>query len=202
MGKELGEEFYNYVFSDENHKVKYFKSYKDTPWKNIWEEICKIMKEHDVKSILDIGCGTGQFAECVHYNNFEKYIGIDFSSKAIDRCLDVLKNINNNYIFINENVLKINFENFEYDCVVATEFLEHIEKDIEVLLKIKSEKLIIFTLPDSDSEGHVRFFPDSIEESFLKIKERYKSIGDIIYINTINYYNGIGKDYLVVIKRS
>lgn len=202
MGKELGEEFYNYVFSDENHKVKYFKSYKDTPWKNIWEEICKIMKEHNVKSILDIGCGTGQFAECVYYNNFEKYIGIDFSSKAIDRCLDIFKNINNNYIFINENVLRINFENFEYDCVVATEFLEHIENDIEVLLKIKSKKLIIFTLPDSDSEGHVRFFPDSIEESFLKIKERYKNIGDIIYINTINYYNGIGKDYIVIIKRS
>jgi hypothetical protein len=48
-----------------------------------------------------------------------------------------------------------------FDVAVATEVLEHLKDDIELLTSVAPDALIVFSVPNYDSSGHVRYFEDS-----------------------------------------
>lgn len=201
MGKELQADFYNKVYKTGGKNKKYFKSYKDTAWLNIWLKICEIMKEHGSSKVLDLGCGSGQFAQCASDSGLLNYIGVDFSKEAIAVAKVNLKNSNMNTKFLTKDIYTFDFNSIEYDCVVATEFLEHIERDIEVLNNIKSGTLIIATLPNKDSAGHVRYYSEEFSITKKKIEDRYKDIGEFLSFESVKYVSGINHDYLFTIRK-
>ena len=63
MGKELDSDFYNEVFKNGGSEGMYFLSYDQTPWVNVWNEIIDYIIDNGFTSVLDIGCGPGQFAD-------------------------------------------------------------------------------------------------------------------------------------------
>ena len=53
---------------------------------------------------------------------------------------------------------------------ISFEFLEHINKDLEIISRIPANSNFLFSVPSFDCEGHVRYFPD-----IMYIKDRYAS---------------------------
>lgn len=196
MGKELGKEFYNDVFS---RSERYRKNYRDTPWYPVWSKIVEHVNSRGIQSVLELGCGPGQLAHYLADKGIKEYLGVDFSGQAISIAQDNFSKHGLKGSFISEDINKFKFENFTYDCVIATEFLEHISNDVDILNRVSSGSLIIGTLPNKDSAGHVRFYPDSDKISERKIKQRYKDIGNFISFEKVKYSGGKNHDYLFII---
>lgn len=198
MGKELDVSFYDEVFKSSK---KYRENYAKSQWFNIWVEIKNIIRDYNFKKILDLGCGTGQLAHFIVEELNVDYSGIDFSSEAINVANKLFEENNLKSNFIIEDLYNFDFNTIEYDCIVSTEFLEHINGDVEILKRVRSGSYIIATVPNADSAGHVRFYPGSYEQSQREIQDRYSEIGDFLFFKKINYTGGINHDYLFVIKK-
>jgi len=196
MGTELDNNWYNEVFKTGGSEYMYFLKYDKTPWYPVWKIIVARIKELGAINILDIGCGPGQFADCLlsEITNADassnilpqlKYTGIDFSSVAID----FANKLNLSASFIVADATSYDYSQVDYDLVVTTEFLEHITDDLGVLSKIKTGSVILATLPNQDSEGHVRFLSKNTNTAKSQIKKRYSGLCKIVSIKKFPYVN-------------
>jgi SAM-dependent methyltransferase len=196
MGTELDNNWYNEVFKTGGSEYMYFLKYDKTPWYPVWKIIAARIKELGAINILDIGCGPGQFADCLlsEITNADassnilpqlNYIGIDFSSVAID----FANKLNLPASFIVADATSYDYSQVDYDLVVTTEFLEHITDDLGVLSKIKKGSVILATLPNQDSEGHVRFLSKNTNTAKSQIKQRYSGLCKIVSIKKFSYVN-------------
>lgn len=150
--------FYDAVY---DHSDKYRVGWRDSPYVTVWEGIAALLKKHEPKSILDLGCGPGQFALCVAETlPATRYHGVDFSQVAIDRGRKQLPA----YQFSQITLPVLSYDQFQpFDIVICTEVLEHIESDLPVLEPISAGTMTIFSVPNYDSFGHVRTFKTADE---------------------------------------
>lgn len=136
----------------------------------------KWMKDLKVTGqICEIGCGSGQFANMLFDNNFNNYLGIDFSHEAIKIAKRNVEKHKDR--FICEDIFDY-FTNKipQADIFVTFEVLEHINKDIELLNLLPKGKFILFSVPNFRSFNHLRIYND-IEA----IKDRYRMINILKY---------------------
>ena len=172
---------------DEAYKVspEYRKEPEDSRYYPIWDKALSLIKD---EWVIDIGCGSGQFAKLLLNNGKCFLFGIDFSGEAIL----IAQKLNPEYKqkFIVGDLLD-GFRRSPYDLVTCFEVLEHIVKDLDVIKKIESGKRFIFSIPNYDYHSHVRKF-NSEDEIF----KRYSDLIDIkgIYPLTMHDRNII---YLV-----
>lgn len=200
MGKELDDSWYDLVFDEGGSEKVYFLKYHETPWYPVWKKIVSKVKNSGYTKVLDIGCGPGQFADCLLSEiSSLKYTGIDFSKSAIS----LAQRLNLSAEFIVADAVKLDYSQLDYEVIITTEFLEHINEDLEVLSKIKSGSLIIATLPNMDSEGHVRFLSKDVEEAKTQVIDRYSEICEITSIEYFPYEsNPENADFLIeMVKR-
>lgn len=105
----------------------------------------RFIDEEDL--VLEIGSGKGAFSRKIKSNN---YIGLEFSSKAIDIAAK------DNISILNESIQKhaVNNSN-KYDVVCAFQVLEHvadIKSFIESSIKcLKPNGILIYSIPSADS---------------------------------------------------
>lgn len=189
--KEEDKNFYDSLFSDGGWDQTYFKHYSNTHYYPIWEKAFSFIVEMERElKILEIGCGPGQFAQLLFERGVTEYQGFDFSDKAIEMAKRTNKMYHEKFHVGDAFETKM-FDNYSYNLVIIFEVLEHIEEDIAVLEKIKEDTTILFSVPNFDSPGHVRWF-----NSIFDIYERYKFVLDIQSIN-IHKLAGENKIYLV-----
>ena len=195
MGNELDNRWYDSVFDDGGSEKVYFLKYYETPWYLVWKKIISKISEVGVTRVLDIGCGPGQFADClVNEIKSIKYTGIDFSQSAIS----LAKNLNLSVDFIVADAVSYDYSQIDYDLVVTTEFLEHIHDDLGVLKKIKSGTIVLATLPNMDSEGHVRFLSKDVNRAKKQVIRRYSKVCEIVSIDFFPYEsNPENADFLI-----
>ncbi|WP_343761091.1 class I SAM-dependent methyltransferase [Clostridium oceanicum] len=175
--KEQESLYYNKVYDCGGLDKTYHKHYSQSRYIKIWNEALEIIKEIKNCNILDIGCGAGQFANLLFDNNIKSYVGIDFSKVAIN----LAKKTNAPYKekFLLHNIYTSDVYKQEYNTVTILEVLEHLEKDIDVLEKIKPKSNVIFSVPNYGGKGHVRYFNNISEiinryKGFVKIKEIFE----------------------------
>ena len=84
-------------------------------------------------SLLDIGCGNGALAYDLAQKS-KKVLGIDISGKNIDKAKFACKR--DNLRFITGNATVYDFPE-QFDVIVLSNVLEHIENRVEFLTKIK-----------------------------------------------------------------
>ena len=174
--KEKESYFYDDVYEKGGSNKTYFKpAEKIGAYYPTWKYAYEYIKKNNINSVVDIGCGPGHFASLFSENDNIKYTGIDFSKVAISQAK---KRINNkNVTFLCED-LRGNelIDNQLYTCF---EVLEHIEGDIDIIKKMNKNTSILFSVPNYDSKGHVRYF-----KSFNLIKERY---GDFLETTLVHH---------------
>ena len=171
MGREQSAEYYNKVYETDH---KYVGKYTQLPHFPIFQIALSYIKELRNPYILELGCGTGQFAQYLWEHWIREYTGVDFSTKAIEVACSLSPQV-----FEVGDCASYNPQPY-FDTFVTMEMLEHIEKDLEVIEKIPSRKTIIFSVPRFDDKAHVRHFT-----SKEQVQERY---GKLIKIDDLMKY--------------
>ena len=175
--KAKGSGFYNNAFGKERYQTHYSESI----YIDVWLKALEIIIREKPKEILEVGCGSGQFAQLLFESGIKNYIGFDFSPKG----LEVARSLSPQRFFLGNAYDKSNYQDvnnleilgsLEYDLTVCLEVLEHLEKDLEVLENMSGK--VILSVPNFDSESHLRFFKrdlDAIDRygKMFEIKEVY-----------------------------
>lgn len=148
----------NYYKNSEEYRLHYSKCMYYDLWLLILELIPKTGR------ITELGCGVGQFAKMLFDNGITDYIGYDFSREAIMQA-----NKKRKHFFVESDLTERVFTS-EDKFFVALEIFEHTD-DLKIIENMRVGKEIIFSVPDFDYPGHVRFF-NSIDE----VNDRYKNV--------------------------
>lgn len=153
---EQGSSYYNEAFASNGDWQAHYSA---SPYYFLWTVIVDRLRRRGSDGILEIACGPGQLASAICDAGITaNYTGFDFSDVAIEYARKACPQ----YRFVQEDALKTAiFEQADYDCVVSTEFLEHVEDEISVLAKIRSGAYVIATVPNFPYVSHVRHFFDS-----------------------------------------
>lgn len=181
MGREFPSSYYDRHFRENPH---FQIHYKDSPYYVAWTQVVRFLKKIKPNSILEVGCGTGQFAHYLHDEGFTNYEGFDFAEEAIETARS---RVGMNFYF--GNALDKQLYDRDFGVVICLEVLEHIEKDLEVLSSIREGTPIVFSLPNFDVPSHVRWFI-----SPRQIRKRYfthVNILDIVPIGNLYICRGI-----------
>ena len=175
MKEEKKSDYYDRLF---RKSLKYNCHYKESRYYPMWQEVIKLTSPTDF--ILEIGCGTGQFARMLIDTGRTRYLGFDFSNHAISLCSGI------NAIEYDAYRPDI-YKSARYGIVIALEVLEHID-DMKVLGLIRKGVNIIFTVPEFDDPAHLRLFK-SLEE----VTSRYSPYIKDLHVTKIGrYYLGHG----------
>ena len=121
--------FYDNCYSKDNdYKLSPSESRFYSMWKYILDKLIV-----DKTTILDVGCGTGQFGNMAKKRG-HKYIGVDFSEVAIEHAK---KNVKGCKFYCRDIVKNKNaITNGRYKIITLIEFLEHIENDLGIIRSI------------------------------------------------------------------
>lgn len=104
------------------------------------------------KTILDIGCGSGQYTTALALAGAKNVLGIDFSQKMIELAEERAErlNVQDRCEFVIEDFLNYEFSN-SFDFSIATGFMEYVSEPIQTVSKIVklTNHKAIFSFPDS-----------------------------------------------------
>lgn len=128
----------------------------------------------DGRRVLEVGCGSGSFAQLLFDQTNLDYIGFDFSNTAIEKAR---RRTSRPKAFWTSNALEPQNYVGDYDSIVCTEVLEHIEFDREVIGHWRAGTICVCSVPNFDFPSHVRYF--------LKEKDVRARYGELIEIERI-----------------
>lgn len=106
---------------------EYGLNYEDKPPHSqyVWNPVKMVLKTATVKSVLDVGCGTGRFCEDLVKDGYDAY-GIDASKIRIKHGLERYDNIMLKEYSIYDNY-RFAFDDVDgFDAIVSMEVVEHL----------------------------------------------------------------------------
>jgi len=147
---EQNQTYYEQIYSHEYPSEKYIPIYNI-----IIDFINHIKTKH--KTILDIGCGVGEFAKQLSYQNSIEYLGFDFSENAIKKAKEKVPDFSNKF-FVG-NAYNLDDISYDYNIAIAVEVLEHLD-DIQIIKQLPSNSYFIATLPNfwANNNAHLRVY--------------------------------------------
>ena len=159
--------------------IKYGPNFKGVDWgtdegqKIRFETICQKLKISQISSIIDYGCGYGEFFSYIKNKKFNGlYQGYDISKEMIKQAKIIYKNDFDNFIFTSKYS---DIKPAEY-CIASGVFnIKLITKDFDWLKYIK------FNLEKINKVSKKGF----IFNMFEKNKNENKLYNDVFYINPI-----------------
>lgn len=169
-------------------------------------EIARIFKERGVKTILDLGCGTGRHTVYLTELGFKVY-GIDISPEAIKMADSALKEKNLSADLITGSIYgRLPYEDNFFDAVIAVrvihhEKIENIRKTINEMERIlKSGGLVFITVKKRVCVKTVAPFETLAPRTYLTLEGEQKGIIHFLFnkrlLNTEfkNFRRNIGVD--------
>ncbi len=125
--------------------------------------------------ILEIACGVGQFANMLFDYGFTNYTGFDFAEEAV--ALARKNNPEHAQCFHVADAFTTDLLDRKYGLVICFEMLEHIQKDLKLLSRIRSGTKLLLSVPNFDDPLHVRYF-----SSAEAVRERYQTVMHVIEV--------------------
>lgn len=174
--------YYDEVYGRNKH---YKTHYSKIPFRIVMKDLLMWMNKSLSKKdkVLEVGCGTGQFGHFLYDNGYKNYVGFDFSSVAIKQAKKFSKQK-----FLVANAYDTNLFSTDYQAICSFEFLEHVEKDLEVMKKFKKGTMVFLSVPGFGGRGHVRHF-----KTVKSVHDRYDEFIDIYELKTILKKGGTPK---------
>jgi 2-polyprenyl-3-methyl-5-hydroxy-6-metoxy-1,4-benzoquinol methylase len=134
--------------------------YSQSEYYFLWTVIADRIASKKTGSILEVGCGPGQLACLLKDKGVHRYHGFDFSPNRIEQA----RRACTGFTFGVEDAFKTDwFTRLDYDAVVCTEFLEHVEGDLALLGRIRPGAKFYGTVPNFPFISHVRHFANEDE---------------------------------------
>jgi cyclopropane fatty-acyl-phospholipid synthase-like methyltransferase len=143
------------------------------------EQTKKWIVQNNIKTILDIGTGRGNYSDLLKGVNIEKIDGIEVWEPYIERYN--LKNKYNNIFLYDVR----QWENFNYDLIIFGDVLEHMTKEESIHVWQKASSMAkhaiisipIIHFPQGESEGNP--YQVHIKDDWSE-KEVIETFSDII----------------------
>jgi 2-polyprenyl-3-methyl-5-hydroxy-6-metoxy-1,4-benzoquinol methylase len=187
--------YYRYANAIKNEKNPLdFLALSEEAYWMVKDALSKNDKPKDETFIIEAGSGLGYLTYALNTEGY-KALGIDISQNAVEKAI---KNFGSNYICANIHEYAEKHQN-QYDIVVLTEVIEHIEEPIEFLgslcLMLKQGGRIILSTPNKTIyPANVLWATDLPPVHlwwFSETSMRY--IGNMLGMNTVftdfsNYY--------------
>ena len=121
----------------------------------VWALLAEHVRRSDAQSVIEVGCGTGEFACLLRDLGIPQYLGLDSNAarlaKARANCPE--------YPFEVADVFLTNHLRGEnYDVAVMTGFLEFVRWDLVALELVRPHRRVLGTVTAGDEPGRVRQF--------------------------------------------
>lgn len=179
----------------EDEKYKKERDHKGYGRGNHGEPMIEYLRSKNPESVLDVGCGYGNF--CNRISEFVPNVyGADIASVRTGNVID-----NEKINFIDSDALSLNLPNNSVDYVVSFDCLEHcLEEDIDEIIRNfarMAKKGFIFSIAyrqAGERSNHGEFLHMTVkpESWWLQIIEKYASL-----VHRSGTYYGEGSKYLV-----
>lgn len=173
QGPAKGQGFYEEMYQTEE---EYQKDFRDSIYLAAWAQAYRFLRQIPEARVLEVGCGSGQFASFLNFLGFRNYLkGFDLSNQAIEIAKGRV-----DFNFAQGDAYNAREYEGDYNTVVSLEALEHIPDDLAVLKNIPAGKFLVISLPDFEYESHYRWFTNSrqIEKRYY----RYLDIREIVKV--------------------
>ena len=142
----------NSYYYDEMYatREKYKCSYSESKYYPLWIKLLSWLNKAEIKSVLDIGCGTAQLGRMLMDNKIA-YSGFDYSSKAMEIAKGFGVSTWVGTVDDAKNYIPV-------DAYLCMEVLEHLENDLGVFRLLSKNSFLFFSVPTFKHESHVRRF--------------------------------------------
>lgn len=138
---------------DKQYELKYHKLEKDYWWfkarRDIIFRLLRQLKVGYNSKTMDLGCASGHLVAFLQKKGFMNISGIDISKEAIKKCRK--NEINNTFL---RDCVNTRFKDGEFDVLIASDILEHIEIDNNALREwnriLKKDGILIVFVPAFD----------------------------------------------------
>ena len=145
-----------------------------SPYYPLFKQIVAKLKARPPLRVLEVGCGSGTLAQLIMERTETDYRGFDFSATAVAKA--GARTGRPDAFYIADATDAASYQ-LDYDTVVCTEVLEHIERDKSTIQLWRPGTRCICSVPNFDYDGHVRFFRSEAE-----VRNRYH---DVIAIDRV-----------------
>ena len=123
--------------------LEYLSNTEETYW-GVKEALLQYVKDKKSSKILEIGCGLGYFTYSLRKANYN-VIGLDISQTAVNEAFGEYYICSDLFDFVKSNPE-------QFDIVILTEVIEHIDQPVEFIESIKkllrTGGLVIITTPN------------------------------------------------------
>jgi SAM-dependent methyltransferase len=178
---------YDSAFKKLGKRSPFLQHYADSPYYFVWAVIADRVRGAD--SVFEIGCGTGQLARLLWDQGQRHYVGIDFSPEAVR----IARQRNPAIDFRVDDARTTSlFGELAAAVVIATEVLEHVPDDLDLLTRIPCGTRILATVPDFPFPGHLRYFP-----SVASVHGRYMHL--VADMSVVAYPKGSAGSHLFLL---
>lgn len=163
------ESTYNRIWGSDSFMERYLDEQRVSLFSYVIDNSVRFKNILSVHSVIDVGCGTGDFLKVLiqRFPNLEIF-GTDYSEASIERSRKLIPHGTFDAI----NIFDLQSIHKKFDIVFCMEVLEHIEfpeKAIHILSNIcNDDGLLIITVPNGSIDdwiGHINFW------QFLEFKE-------------------------------
>jgi len=137
------------------------------------------------KSVLDIGCNSGQYCIFAKNNKASEVYGVDISSKRINQAKILAENENLQINYFNEDIIKFSKNiNRKFDYIFCFAVLTEI-KDIITVLEIIKKNMTHHAILEMGISKPFIYLPFNLKSLFNLIKHKK-------YTAEINYHKHAG----------
>ena len=128
----------------------------------LWAIIADRLVQMKAQSVLDLGCGPGAVASVLLDRGIPQYFGIDIRRRAVQQARLLCPT----YSFVEADAFSTDLiDTYPYDTFLCTEFLEHVEDDRSILLRIRPGSHVLLSVPSFKAKRHMRIFSSADEVS-------------------------------------
>jgi len=175
-GPAKGKDFYENMYNTEQ---EYHHDYHDSIYLAVWAQVYRFLRRIPDVRILEVGCGSGQFASFLNAMGIQSYFkGFDLSDQAIQIARQRV-----GFDFSQGDACDSKNYTGDYNTIVTLETMEHIPDEFAALNNMPAGKYIVMSLPDFEYESHYRWFTCT-----RQIEKRYYRHIDIQEIVKIDHW--------------
>jgi SAM-dependent methyltransferase len=172
---------YDEMFKEGGFGVGVFDlPYRRSPYFPLFRACAGLIPRGGATKLLEVGCGTGTFA---HYlfdaRGAIRYSGFDFSPVAVEKARKRTGLADR--FFVGDATQAQTYQGLDYNTIVCTEVLEHLENDHGVIEHWARGTHCICSVPNYDADTHVRHFRNEDE-----VRQRYSKLLDIRGMRRLN----------------